>query len=154
MPEEVIPLRSYRLSLDFGRMYVDAGRPDELETRLERAMKQFDLRADDKVYLAVNYWQFLKNYAKAESLCVAALDEQPTHTQAVGTLINIYEETERFDKAVEALQKYVAFRPDDPYAKSQLAKFKAKLAADDSLEAPVEKAIPADGNSQGSGEKN
>lgn len=153
MPEEVIPLRSYQLSLNFGVMYADAGRPEELEARIERAMKQYDLRPDDKVFLAGHYFQFLKNYAKAESLGLAALDEQPTHTQAVGTLLKIYEETERFDKAVEVLQKYVAFRPDDPYAKSRLVKFKAKLAAGDSLEAPIETAIPADGNSQGSGEK-
>jgi tetratricopeptide (TPR) repeat protein len=133
MPEEVIPLRSFQLSLNFGRMYFDAGRPDELERRIERILKLYTLRPSDKAFLAGHYSQFLENYAKAESLATASLDEQPNNPQAVSTLIDVYQKTNQLDKAVKALENYVAFRPDDRAAQGQLAALKLQAATNDSL---------------------
>ncbi|MCG8608260.1 tetratricopeptide repeat protein, partial [bacterium] len=133
MPEEVIPFRSFQLPLEFARMYYNAERPEELERRLERILKLYHLRPSDKAFLAGYYSELLENFPKAESLATVSLNEQPNNPQAVSALISIYEKTGQLEKAVKALENYVAFRPDDRAAQGRLAALKLKLTAGDSL---------------------
>jgi len=65
MPEEVIPLRDFRLSLNFGQMYSDFGSPQGLEERLGKISEIYNMRTIDKLYIAEFYAQILKKNTKA-----------------------------------------------------------------------------------------
>ncbi|MFQ5823407.1 MAG: protein O-mannosyl-transferase family [bacterium] len=139
LPEEVVPLRDFRLSLNFGRMYYEAGRPEELEKRLDRAVMTEELAAMDKLYIAEYYSQFLKNDAKAESLALTVLEEQPEFPQLYGWLVSHYTRTKQYNKGVEILQKWLAMYPTDKQAQQQLASLQSFIKLEDSLRVNKEK---------------
>ncbi|MFQ5752158.1 MAG: hypothetical protein ACE5HI_09195, partial [bacterium] len=133
IPEEVIPLRNYQLSLNFGRMYAESGRPEELEKRLERASLIPNLGPMDKLYLAEYYSQFLKNDAKAESIAVSVLEQHPESPQSYGWLVSHYTRTNQWQKGIETLQKWLALHPTDKQAQNQLASLQSLVNLNDSL---------------------
>ncbi|MFQ5864084.1 MAG: protein O-mannosyl-transferase family [bacterium] len=139
MPEEVVPLRNYQLSLNFGRMYYDVGRPDELEKRLDRIVKAETLGPMDKLYIAEYYSQYLRKGAKAESLAASVLEESPEFSQIYGWLVNYYTRSEQYDKGVETLQKWLARHPTDKNAQQQLASLQSLIRLEDSLKVKNEK---------------
>ncbi len=142
MPEEVVPLRNYQLSVQFGRMYAEAGRPEELRRRLEQIPKLYALNPMDKLYLAEFYSQFLGDNAKAESLAVAVIDDAPQITQAYGWLVSHYSRTHQYKKSVEVLEKWLQRNPTDNEAKSELARMQSLSQLNDSLKTTDE---PTDG---------
>lgn len=122
MPEEVVPLRNYQLSVQFGRMYADAGRPQELRRRLEQIPKIYTLEPMDKLYLAEFYSQYLKDTAKAESLAVAVLNESPQTSQAYGWLAAYYTRSQQYKQAAAILEKWLQQNPTDSEAKAELTR--------------------------------
>ncbi len=133
MPEEVIPLRSYQISLNFGRMYAEAGRPEELEKRLGLAAQNYYLGPMDKMYLAEYYSQILNKAAVAESLVVNVLEEQPEFAQSYSWLVNHYAQRGKYAKGVETLQKWLALHPTDKDALTQLSRLQSLAAMQDSI---------------------
>jgi hypothetical protein len=142
MPEEVVPLRSYQLSLQFGRMYADAGRPEELQRRLDVIPKLYHLEPLDRLLLAEYHAQFLSNNAKAESLAVAVLDEAPEATQVYGWLVAFYNRAGNFQKAAEVLEKWLQRNPTDQEAKTELTRLQNMVEKSDTTKSSEE---PGDG---------
>jgi tetratricopeptide (TPR) repeat protein len=143
MPEEVVPLRNYQLSVQFGRMYADAGRPEELRRRLDQVPKLYALQPVDKLYLAEYYSQFLKDNAKAESLAVTVMSESPETAQAYGWLVAFYGRNQQYKKGAEVLEKWLQRNPSDREAQSELSRLQAMSQISDSLS--IQKA-PSDGD--------
>jgi len=125
LPESIIPLRDYRLSLNFGRIYADAGRPEELERRLQNVLTNYALAPTEKVFLAEYYRQELKEPARAESLVVSVLDQYPDVPQSYSWLVSHYSKGQEYDKAVGVLEKWVARNPRDQGAQKQLSELRA-----------------------------
>lgn len=142
MPEEIVPLRNYQLSIQFGRMYADAGRPEELRRRLEQVPKVYHLEPIDKLYLAEFYAQFLRDSAKAESLAVAVMNEAPETNQVYGWLVGHYTRTQQYKKSTEVLEKWLQRYPADREAKAELARVQKLSQVEDSLKTSNQ---PADG---------
>jgi len=138
IPEEVIPLRNYQLSLNFGRMYADAGRPEELERRIENALQLHGLRPIDKLYMAEYYANYAHNNAKAESLAVDVLNSHPEEPRAFFWLVSYYNRTREYQKGVEVLEKWLESNPNDKSAQSQLKSLQALAAIQDSMAAPTD----------------
>ncbi len=130
MPEKVIPLRDYRLSLNFGRLYSDAGRPEELDRRLDAALVDYPLRPADKMFIAQSYSYELKNDDKAEKITRTIVDEHPDFMQAYAWLVGQYTKNKQYDKGVEILEKWLVQRPGDKNAETQMASLKRLAAAD------------------------
>ncbi len=142
MPEEVVPLRNWQLSIQFGRMYADAGRLQELRRRLEQIPELYHLEPAEKVFLAQYYYQFLQDSAKAESLAVAVLNEAPQTTEAYGWLMGHYTRNQQYAKASEVLDKWLQRNPADVEARAEHARLQKLLRSSDSLK---NVAPPADG---------
>ncbi len=134
MPESVIPLRDYQLSLSIGRMYADAGRPQELERRLDDILEKYPMQTMDKVMMAEFFRRELHKDAKAESLVLAAAQEDPNSSQPQLWLVGYYAETRQYDKAIDLLEKWVEAKPNDQAARKRLQDLKA-LAKIDSANA-------------------
>lgn len=136
MPEDVLPFRDARFSLSFGRMYAEAGRPDELEKRIVQARKIYQLRPEDELYLVQLYSHYVKNDAKAESLALSLLEDRPEQPSRYiyGWLLGFYVENKQYDKGIELLQKWLDLNPDDIQAQKQLAEFQAFATLEDSLQ--------------------
>lgn len=134
MPEEVIPLRDFRLSLNFGRMYSDFGRPEALEERLERIPEIYNLEPVDRLYLAEYYAQLLKNNAKAESLANALIEERPETREAYLWLASHYTRSKQLDKAAETLQTWLGTHPEDAAMQRQLIELQKFVGLTDSVE--------------------
>ncbi len=133
MPEEVIPLRDFRLSLNFGQMYSDFGSPQGLEERLDKIPKIYNLRPIDQLYLAEFYAQILKNNTKAESLVVSLREENPDTREISLWLASHYTRSRRFDDAILTLQEWLKDHPDDLVVKKELTEMRAFASANDSL---------------------
>ncbi len=128
MPEAIIPLRDHRLSLNFGRIYADAGRPEELQRRLNNVLTTYALPPVEKVYMAEYFRQELKDPARAESLVVSVMSESPEVAQSYSWLVGHYSQTKEYGKAVAVLEKWLARNPADTGAQKQLSELKAVQA--------------------------
>ena len=133
MPEEVIPLRDFRLSLNFGQMYSDFGNPQGLEDRLDKILKIYNLRTIDQLYIAEFYAQILKNNAKAESLVVSLREENPETREIYLWLASHYTRSRRFDDGIQVLEKWMNDHPEDLIVKKELTELQAFASANDSL---------------------
>lgn len=133
MPEEVIPLRDFRLSLNFGQMYSDFGSRDGLIKRLDKIAEIYNMGTVDQLYIAEFYAQILKNNAKAESLAVSLMDENPETKEIYLWLASHYTRARRFDDAIQTLQEWMKDHPDDFTMKKELTELQAFTSANDSL---------------------
>jgi len=135
MPESVVPLRDYRLSLNFGRLYKDAGRPEELERRLEAALAEPGLSAMDKMLIAQTFSYELQKVERAEEIVTKIIDDHPDFPQAYAWLVGQYSQKGQNAKSVELLEKWLALRPGDASAERQLASLRKMAEADSVLKA-------------------
>ena len=133
MPEEVIPLRDFRLSLNFGQMYSDFGSPEGLEKRLDKISRIYNMRTIDQLYIAEFYAQILKNNAKAESLAVSLKDKNPEAKEIYLWLASHFTRSRRFDDGIQTLQEWMKDHPDDLIVKKELTELQAFASANDSL---------------------
>ncbi|RMF61077.1 MAG: DUF2723 domain-containing protein [Calditrichaeota bacterium] len=138
LPESVIPLRNYQLSLNFGRMYADAGRPEELKRRLDQVFVNYHLNPIDKLLVSEYYSQLAHDDAKAESLAVEVLKEQPDLRQGYMWLTTFYARRQEFQKGIETLQKWLALHPTDTQFQRQLEQLQTLAAAQDSTKPATE----------------
>ncbi|MCZ6818718.1 MAG: DUF2723 domain-containing protein [Calditrichaeota bacterium] len=148
MPEEVIPLRDYRLSVNFGQIYADAGRPEELERRLDFILSSYNLRPVEQLMLGQLYWSELENPAKAESVAFAVMEKYPDFTQSRAWLASLYTQTREYEKGITELEKWLVKHPDDESAKQQIQQLKA-LASFDTSGRKIEAAPEADSTTNG-----
>jgi len=124
IPEDVIPLTNYQLSLNFGRLYKDVGRPEELERRLENILEVENLQPYDKMFLAQTYYHELDNIAKSESLTQVVINENPEFFQAYFWLANMYSENKQYDKGIKILEDFLAIRKNEPRAMQLIAEMR------------------------------
>ena len=68
IPEEVIPPSDFRYSLMIGQMYQNAGRPEELQKRLDKVAWDPKTRPRERARFIFLYAQQLKDYAGAVKL--------------------------------------------------------------------------------------
>ena len=132
IPEKIIPLRNYQLSINFGRMYAELGRPEELERRIDHSLQLRGLQPIDKLFMAEYLVQYVHNDAKAESLAVDVLNTNPGEQRAYFWLVSFYNRTRQYQKGVDVMEKYLAINPNDKNAKNQLQALKALAAIQDS----------------------
>jgi tetratricopeptide (TPR) repeat protein len=133
IPESVIPPFDRRISLTIGRMYQDAGKPEEFENRLDYYLNQPGTAAEEKLEYAQIYHQILENNVKAEKIAREILDEKPNYQYVYYWLFNFYSETEEYKKGIELANQLLAINPNDMQAKVRLEHFQKMMPAlDDS----------------------
>lgn len=141
LPEDVIPIPNYRISLTLGQMYYDAGHPEALRQRLDRIAGR-DLAPPDRLTVASFYSQYFEEHALAESIAVSVLEENPELPHGYGFLVGLYGQTNQHRKGIEILERWLQRNPNDREAKRQLESLKTLVSIQDSLEEA--NALPGD----------
>ncbi len=81
MPEKLIPITDDRLELSIGKMYWDAGRPEEFERRAKMVIARKPDNVDAYVWL-LDFYRYQKRYADAINLMQQWLERHPNDKQA------------------------------------------------------------------------
>lgn len=117
IPESVIPLYDQRISLNIGNMYLEAGRPDEFERRLDFLLNQPHTSNDEKLQYAQIYYQFLNNHQKAEEIALEIISKYPEFMSGYYWLFSLYAEIEAYEKGTNLAKQLLTIHPDDKQAK-------------------------------------
>lgn len=129
VPEEVIPIADKRISFGIGQMYLEGGRPQEFEKRIEFWFQQPGLSADDKLEFAQFYFHYLKNDARSEEIALDLIQQNPNYWRGYYWLFNLYSEIKAFSKGVALAQRMLAINPNDSQAKLRLNQFEALVTS-------------------------
>jgi hypothetical protein len=127
LPEEVIPMTDKRISFGIGQMYLEGGRPQEFENRIEFWFRQPDLSADEKLELAQIYYQYLKNNIRSEEIALELIRKNPNYLRGYYWLFNLFSEIKAYTKGIDLAQRLLAINPNDSQAKVRLNQFQTLL---------------------------
>lgn len=132
IPEEVIPIRDYRIKLAVGQFYADAGQPDRLRQIIR------DIQANERVYrldnsakvrIASVYQYVLKDHEAAIEILKPIVLTDPNNGEALGWYVQALEEKKDYAEALRVLEDWSARHPQDPSAQSKATELRAKLAS-------------------------
>ncbi len=129
IPESVIPPFDRRISLTIGRMYQDAGKPQEFEKRIDYYLNRPEISTEEKLEFAQIYHQLLDDNEKAEKIALEILESKPSYQYVYYWLFNLYTETKEFQKGIELANQLLAINPKDMQAQVRLKHFKKMIPA-------------------------
>jgi tetratricopeptide (TPR) repeat protein len=70
---------------------------------------------DKRLNFLIGYWLYkLDEYERSKTFTLKALDEDPAYATAYNQLGYLYSRGREYDKAIDALQKYVKLLPNEP----------------------------------------
>ena len=70
---------------------------------------------DKRVNFLIGYWLYkLDEYERSKSFTLKALEDDPSYATAYNQLGYLYSRSREYDKAIEAMEKYVKLLPDQP----------------------------------------
>lgn len=134
IPESVIPVHDPRFSLSIGNMYLEGGRPEEFERRLDYWLNQPNTSIDEKLEYVQIYHQFLNNRDKAEKIALEIIRENPEYLKGYYWLLNLYAETKAYNKGTNLAKQLLNIYPNDKQAKFWLRQVEKFLpTAQDSI---------------------
>lgn len=131
IPEQVIPVTDKRITFGVGQMYLEGGRPEEFEKRLDFWFQQPGLSADEKLEFAQIYYQYLKNAARSEAIALELITKNPNYLRGYYWLFNLYAEIKAHKKGIDLAQQLLAINPNDSQAKVRLNQFRALLESNE-----------------------
>lgn len=131
IPEHVIPVTDKRLTFGVGQMYLEGGRPEEFEKRLEFWLQQPGLSADEKLEFAQIYFQYLKNEARSEAITLDLITKNPNYLRGYYWLFNLYAETRAYKKGIDLAQQLLSINPNDSQAKVRFNQFQMLLESNE-----------------------
>ncbi len=134
MPEAVIPTSDLRVSEAIGYMYLQAGRPEELDRRYRDYLKrEYKNLADDEKLGFADLFDYRGKPALAESLVQELIEQNPNYAQGYYWLGRFYTKQREAAKGLAVLNRWLTKRPGDQEATTQLQQLRA-LANMDSIE--------------------
>lgn len=92
-----------------------AGRHDEAEAQLDRAMKRSAAHADDARLVLAGVYAVERRYPEAEALYSRVLEQQPGKVAALRGLVEVYLATDRAEKALQTNETLTAASAADAY---------------------------------------
>ena len=115
-PPEVIPTTDPELDIQIGRIYKQAGDPNELIKRLQNIEKRKDLSLEDKVYIGQIYLNDFPNKDFSIQYYENLYKEYPYIPDVLYTLVQIYAQADKPEKAKDALELWLLSHPNDSQA--------------------------------------
>jgi len=133
MPENVIPTSDLRVSEAIGYLYMQAGRPEELDRRYQDFVQReyANLSDQDKLDYAALF-DYRGKPALAESLVQELIEKNPNFAQGYYWLGNFYNKRREADKGIALLNRWLTKNPGDQQANTQLQQLRA-IATMDSI---------------------
>ena len=115
-PSEVIPTTDAELDIQIGRIYKQAGKPEELLNRLDQIQKRKDLSLQTKIYIGQIYMSDIEDMDASIKYYQNLYDEYPYIPDILYTLVQAYAKAERRTEARETLELWLSAHPNDSQA--------------------------------------
>ena len=115
-PSEVIPTTDAELDIQIGRIYKQAGKPEELLNRLDQIQKRKDLSLQTKIYIGQIYMSDIEDMDASIKYYQDLYDEYPYIPDILYTLVQAYAKAERRTEARETLELWLSAHPNDSQA--------------------------------------
>ena len=115
-PPEVIPTTDAELDIQIGRIYKQAGKPEELKKRLDQTQKRKDLSIENKIYIGQIYMSEFQDSDIGINYYKKLYDEYPYIPDILYILVQAYAKAERRDEALETLEMWLRSHPNDSQA--------------------------------------
>ena len=120
-PANVIPTTDPELDIQIGRIYKEAGKPEELKKRLEIVQKRKDLSLESKVYIGQIYMNEFDDNELIINYHQKLYDEYPFIPDILYTLVQAYAKAGRNEDAINALELCISSHPTDSQAMDWLS---------------------------------
>ncbi len=104
LPEAVVPISSEEIVLHIGQLYSDLGRPEELETRLERLAARSKQTSEDFFRYGAVYLQWLDDSVKAKEMFDRVIDIDSSPEMKL-ELVSAYRQMKMDDEAKKMLDE-------------------------------------------------
>ncbi|MBL7135673.1 MAG: DUF2723 domain-containing protein [Candidatus Marinimicrobia bacterium] len=136
LPEEVVPIRNKDIYLQLGLLYhegekytkLEEGRRfGELERRLANLINRDNVSVKELIKYSSIYVQQLQDYEAALSILEDLYPKNYKNPEVIGLLVKVYEATENYGSAVEILDDWLRFHPEDKSAASMRDLYKSKI---------------------------
>ncbi|MDZ7264649.1 MAG: DUF2723 domain-containing protein [candidate division KSB1 bacterium] len=127
IPENVIPIQDRRLSLGIGQLYLEAGRPEEFARRLELWLQKPGISLEERLEFAQVYYQMLADAPRSEAIARTIIQEAPQFLRAYYWLLNLYAETQAYQKGLQLADELLQRQPNDVQALARRQQFQQKL---------------------------
>ena len=115
-PQDVIPTTDAELDIQIGRIYKQAGKPEELKNRLKNVQKRKDISLETKMFIGQIYMDEFKDYDAAIEHYENLYNEYPFIPDFLYSLVQAYAKTERRSDAVALLETWLLSHPNDSQA--------------------------------------
>jgi tetratricopeptide (TPR) repeat protein len=115
-PPEVIPTTDAELDIQIGRIYKQAGRPEELLKRLNKIQQRKDLSIESKIYIGQIYMSEFEKTDEGIEYYQKLYNEYPYIPDILYTLVQAYAKAERRDEARNTLEMWLRSHPNDSQA--------------------------------------
>jgi len=115
-PTDVIPTTDAELDIQIGRIYKQAGSPEELKNRLNQIQKRKDLSLESKIYIGQIYMSEFEETDDGIEYYQKLYNEYPFIPDILYTLVQAYAKAERQDDARTTLELWLRSHPNDSQA--------------------------------------
>jgi outer membrane protein assembly factor BamD (BamD/ComL family) len=115
-PNDVIPTTDAELDIQIGRIYMQAGKPEELKNRLKTVQQRKDISLETQMYIGQIFMNDFQDYDAAIEHYENLLDEYPYIPDFLYTLVQAYAKAERRSEAVDVLELWLRSHPNDSQA--------------------------------------
>jgi tetratricopeptide (TPR) repeat protein len=115
-PSDVIPTTDAELDIQIGRIYMQAGKPEELKNRLKTVQKRKDVSLETQMYIGQVFMSDFQDYDAAIEHYENLLEEYPYIPDFLYTLVQAYAKAERRSEAVDVLELWLRSHPNDSQA--------------------------------------
>jgi len=127
LPQKVIPIEDFRMTLQIGKMFYQVGKNDKFREMLSYLLDKFE-DMQKRIEVAQHYQYLLKDYEKAEQIYLDILSKNPDNPTPYSVLSQLYSATKEYKKGIELLERWLSLHPMDKNATDKLNEFKEKLA--------------------------
>jgi tetratricopeptide (TPR) repeat protein len=125
-PPNIIPVSEPELDIQIGRIYTQAGEPEELRKRLKVLESREGMDLETYFYIAQVYVNELNSTEDAIRLYSNMKLDYPYISDIRLALVQIYSQSEEYEKAIQELEEWLMVSPNEEQAIELLKYLKAQ----------------------------
>jgi len=126
-PPNIIPVSEPELDIQIGRIYTQAGEPEELQKRLKELESRESLDLETYFYIAQVYVNELNSTEDAIRLYLKMKADYPYISDIRLALVQIYSQSEEYEKAIQELEEWLIVSPNEEQAIELLKYLRAQV---------------------------
>jgi len=127
VPSDIYPIRKHPVVLQIAKLYLLSNKPQKFELYMDKYVSFPSLSRKELIEASTDYIRYLKNYDKAENILIKIYNEDPKQPDAISYLVNLYERSKNYKKAIEILDEWLILQPKDNGAKKKREAFIKEL---------------------------